>query len=84
MLYPPVVSQNYLLESHSKSVIYGNSAILKCEIPSFVADFVYVTGWIEETSGHNYIPTNDYGTNSPTGGYYIWKWTDVNTWTSDV
>lgn len=26
----------------------GNSAVLKCLIPSFVADFVYVDAWINE------------------------------------
>ena len=56
-----VVSQDYLLESHSKSVILGNSAILKCEIPSFVADFVFVTSWIEETSGESYFPGKEFG-----------------------
>ena len=27
-------------------VIMGNSALLKCNIPSFVADFLQVVGWI--------------------------------------
>ena len=59
-----VVSQDYLLESHSKSVILGNAAILKCEIPSFVADFVHVTGWVDESTGLNYYPNNaNFGTN---------------------
>lgn len=26
----------------------GNSAILKCSIPSFVADFVYVVAWVDQ------------------------------------
>ncbi len=25
----------------------GNAALLKCSIPSFVADFLHVTGWID-------------------------------------
>lgn len=29
-------------------IMKGNSAILKCLIPSFVADFVYVEAWIDE------------------------------------
>lgn len=29
-------------------VIKGNSAVLKCSIPSFVADFVRVESWIDE------------------------------------
>lgn len=26
----------------------GNAAILRCSIPSFVADFVHVIAWIDE------------------------------------
>lgn len=26
----------------------GNSAIVKCSIPSFVADFVHVVAWVDE------------------------------------
>jgi len=29
-------------------VIKGNAAVLKCSIPSFVADFVRVESWIDE------------------------------------
>jgi len=29
-------------------VIRGNAAVLKCSIPSFVADFVRVESWIDE------------------------------------
>lgn len=28
----------------------GNSAIIKCLIPSFVADFVHVVAWIDEAN----------------------------------
>lgn len=41
-------------------VIKGNSAVLKCSIPSFVADFVYVEAWIDE-EGIEYKPSNNYG-----------------------
>lgn len=33
----------------------GNAAILKCTIPSFVADFVSVIAWIDE-EGVEYTP----------------------------
>lgn len=33
---------------------------MKCEIPSFVADFVLVTYWVDST-GKSYYPENDYG-----------------------
>lgn len=35
----------------------GNAAILKCTIPSFVADFVSVVAWIDE-DGLEYIPSD--------------------------
>lgn len=31
-------------------VMRGNAAILKCSIPSFVADFVHVVAWVDEES----------------------------------
>ena len=40
-------------------VMRGNSAILKCSIPSFVADFVYVTAWIDD-EGNEYLASEDY------------------------
>ena len=52
-----VVSQEYRTNVLEASVLKGNAAIFKCEIPSFVADFVYVTGWQEESSGSNYFPS---------------------------
>jgi hypothetical protein len=30
-----------------ESVMAGNAALLKCSIPSFVADFLHVVGWID-------------------------------------
>ena len=58
-----VVSQDYYLEAGVKNVILGNSVILKCEVPSFVSDFVHVTAWVEETSAISYFPSSSYGTN---------------------
>lgn len=37
----------------------GNSAIVKCSIPSFVADFVHVVAWADE-DGKEYVSSNDY------------------------
>lgn len=56
-----VVYQSYEAEADNEYVIRGNSAIMKCEIPSFVADFVSVTHWID-SSGKAYYSDNDYGT----------------------
>ena len=41
-------------------VIRGNSALLKCNIPSFVADFVHVTAWTTD-DGQTYLPSDNYG-----------------------
>lgn len=43
-----MVTQNYITEAENEYVIRGNSAIVKCKIPSFVADFVSVDSWIDE------------------------------------
>lgn len=32
-------------------VLKGNTAILKCHIPSFVSDFVFVDAWIDDDDG---------------------------------
>lgn len=40
-------------------VMRGNAAILKCSIPSFVADFVHVVAWVDE-EGKEIVATDDY------------------------
>ena len=44
-----VVIQEYDADFYKANVINGNDALLKCEIPSFVADFVTVNSWIDNT-----------------------------------
>lgn len=41
-------------------IIRGNSAILKCQIPSFVADFVSVISWHTDQE-ENFYPDTKYG-----------------------
>lgn len=55
-----VIYQTYEAEADNEYVIRGNSAIMKCEIPSFVADFVSVTHWLD-SSEKDYYPNQDYG-----------------------
>lgn len=43
-----MVIQNYVTEAENEYVIRGNTAIIKCKIPSFVADFVSVDAWIAD------------------------------------
>ncbi|XP_050561817.1 cell adhesion molecule Dscam2 isoform X43 [Spodoptera frugiperda] len=48
-----VVQQQYESEVNNEYVIRGNSAILKCSIPSFVGDFVYVISW-QDDAGNSF------------------------------
>ncbi|XP_017467245.1 PREDICTED: Down syndrome cell adhesion molecule-like protein Dscam2 isoform X31 [Rhagoletis zephyria] len=43
-----VVSQFYITEAENEYVIKGNAAVVKCKIPSFVADFVQIEAWVDE------------------------------------
>lgn len=48
------MNQNYESElMPTEYVIRGNSAILKCNVPSFVADFIIVEAW-ETSEGQTY------------------------------
>lgn len=62
-----MVTQNYLVEVNNEHVIRGNSAVIKCSIPSFVADFVTVLSWNDNT-GNEYTFNHDY-----TQGIFIKK-----------
>lgn len=54
------VSQYYEVDVNKEPVIKGNSVIMKCGIPSFVADFVIVLSWSTD-KGDNFYPGKDYG-----------------------
>ena len=41
-----VVHQSYQTDVNLEHVIRGNSAVIKCSIPSFVADYVSVDSWM--------------------------------------
>lgn len=53
------MNQFYNAEITTEYVMRGNAAILKCLIPSFVADFVQVTAWIND-EGEEILPGNEY------------------------
>lgn len=55
----PAVQQSYATRVESKDVIVGNDALMKCEIPSFVADFVTVVGWQEAGSNKQIYAAKD-------------------------
>ena len=54
------VSQNYNIEPHNEYVVVGNDVLLKCNIPSFVADFVDVVAWVDSES-NSYYPSDKIG-----------------------
>ncbi|XP_025202784.1 Down syndrome cell adhesion molecule-like protein Dscam2 isoform X35 [Melanaphis sacchari] len=62
-----VVNQMYASEVITEYVIRGNTAILKCTIPSFVADFIVVNSWIS-SDGQEYHNLND---NNYDGKYLV-------------
>lgn len=47
-----VVRQNYAAEVYDEFVISGNTAVMRCQVPGFVTDYVTVTSWIEEPTGN--------------------------------
>lgn len=65
-----VVTQYYEAEVVSEYVIRGNAAILKCTIPSFVAEFVSVASW-EGSDGSSYEASFNYGTHLKCNKNYI-------------
>lgn len=57
-----VVQQFYQTRVIDEFVLRGNAAVLKCNLPSFVADFVYVEAWIAD-DGTEILPnTDEFGT----------------------
>lgn len=55
-----MVTQYYEAEVVSEYVIRGNTAVLKCNIPSFVSDFVMVEAWVG-SDGSLYSYDSTYG-----------------------
>ena len=51
------MAQTYNTDARKIHVILGNSALVKCDIPSFVADFVSVVSWLDN-DGVEYFPSN--------------------------
>ncbi|XP_052129243.1 cell adhesion molecule Dscam2-like isoform X3 [Frankliniella occidentalis] len=50
-----VVLQDYVVQVfYNKNVVRGNTAILKCTIPSFVRDYITVISWLKDDSFNIY------------------------------
>lgn len=41
-----VVAQAYAVNLMEEYVLRGNAAVLKCHVPSFVSEYVFVVSWI--------------------------------------
>lgn len=46
-----------------ENVLKGNAAIFKCHIPSYVADFVFVSSWLSDDSEEFFMDDNQNGIN---------------------
>lgn len=55
-----VVNQKYDVQVFDEYVISGNTAVLRCQVPSYMSDYVLVTSWIQDDNVHIY-PTTDTG-----------------------
>ena len=55
------MSQAYVTHVWDESVLKGNSGLLKCVIPSFMADFVYVKSWTQHPDEETMFPNDENG-----------------------
>lgn len=72
MIIASVVAQYYEADVNKEHVIRGNAAIIRCLIPSFVADFVDVVSWHTDQEDV-YYPSDVYGsfTNSKESMFWV-------------
>lgn len=55
------VRQDYDARVDPEFVILGNDALIRCEIPSFVGDFVRVVGWADQEGNEFLEGSNNLG-----------------------
>lgn len=55
-----VVRQNYEVQVYDEYVISGNTVVLKCQVPSSVAEYIMVTSWTQDGIVNIY-PNTDTG-----------------------
>lgn len=55
-----VVNQKYTVQVHDEYVMVGNTALLKCQVPTYMSEIVMVTAWVQDTGMHLY-PNTDIG-----------------------
>lgn len=57
------VNQYFEAQVYDVFVIKGNAAVFKCNIPSFVSDYVEIVSW-QDTEGTQYPMASSYGTST--------------------
>ena len=68
-----VITQEYETNAEREYVIIGNTALMKCEIPSFVADFVSVESWKDNKNNEYFTGiSNNYGKFAPLDDVLHW------------
>lgn len=70
---PAVVNQKYSVQVHDEYVLAGNTALLKCQVPTYMSEIVMVTSWMQDTGMHLY-PNTDIGGKYivlPNGDLYV-------------
>lgn len=55
-----VVKQKYEVQVYDEYVISGNTAVLRCQVPSYVTEYIMVTSWIQDGI-INIYPNTDTG-----------------------
>lgn len=64
-----VVQQFYDTDVNKEYAIRGNAVVLKCQVPSFVADFVTVVSWHTD-QGESFYPGSSDGLFSRFGWFF--------------
>jgi hypothetical protein len=54
------VYQDYETRVGDEFVIIGNDVLIKCDVPSYAADYLQVVGWVTN-NGIGITPLNGYG-----------------------
>ena len=68
--------QDYKTRVMDEDVLRGNAAILKCILPSFVADFIQVIGWVAD-DGQEFVLSS---TSEKRNGIVDWEIMKTTKW----
>ena len=55
-----VAEQHYKTGGSEEYIILGNDAILQCNVPSFMLDFVTIQGWVD-SEGNGFLRQDGVG-----------------------